>query len=291
MTDLRQSSTYATFMKKRGWIVEKVASTSNSSNKLFLYIKNIPWLPISVAKLQRFEKIPDFQVLKNIVRKYRVVSLTLEPGNIPNLTSSQLEKGFIDNGFKKSRSPFLPTKTVQIDLTKLERVLFSEMKKDARMSISKAKRNCKIRIISQHQKNKIKDFYSFWKRNGKGYIPSFSEFSLVLNIFRENAFLTVVYRQGQTLAGAVILTSPENAYYYYAFTSSKGRGTFSGYLVVWEAMREARRRKCKTFDLEGVYDDRFTKLKRWKGFTLFKKKFGGEVVEYPAVYTRNFLPF
>lgn len=290
MKDLRQTISYARFMGKRCWIVEKVVSASNSSCKLFLYIKRIPFLPISVAKLQRFEMMPDFRALEKIARKHRVVSLTLEPGIIPGFSSSQIEKVMVKNGFKKSNSPFLPTKTVHIDLTKSEKILLSQMKKDARMSISKAKKNIKAKLTSTDQKLKIIDFYSFWKKHGKGYIPSFSEFSLLCETFGQKVFVITAYDQEELLAGAVILLTSDIAYYYFAVTSSLGRREFAGYLVVWEAMREARERKCKIFDLEGIYDDRFIKLKRWKGFTLFKKKFGGEEVFYPGIYSRLIVP-
>jgi len=59
------------------------------------------------------------------------------------------------------------------------------------------------------------------------------------------------------------------------------------YLVVWELMQEAKKRGCKTWDWEGIYDERWPN-KGWKGFTHFKKSFGGYEVEFPGSFTRWF---
>lgn len=48
----------------------------------------------------------------------------------------------------------------------------------------------------------------------------------------------------------------------------------------------AKKRGCKIFDFEGIYDERFPN-KSWLGFTHFKKSFGGYEVSYPGTYTKT----
>ena len=112
------------------------------------------------------------------------------------------------------------------------------------------------------------------------------------DVFDKDAFVVCCFSKGSgLLAGAVIVSFDKCAYYYYAVTSDKGREFLAGYLVVWEAMREAKRRGYQVFDFGGIYDDRFKYLKRWQGFSAFKKKFGGEEVNYPGPFVRLLFPF
>ncbi len=83
-------------------------------------------------------------------------------------------------------------------------------------------------------------------------------------------------------AGCVLLTHKNTAYYHHAATTKEGRDLLAGYLVLWEALRLAKEQGCLKFDFEGIYDERYHKrTKAWKGFTYFKKKFGGKEIIYP----------
>jgi len=99
-------------------------------------------------------------------------------------------------------------------------------------------------------------------------------------------------KKREVVAGTIILIadSPDKkadktAYYYYAFTSKKGRKLLAQYELVWEAIKLAKKRGCKTFDLEGIYDPRFP-VKSWCGFSHFKKSFGGKEINYPGCFRK-----
>src|SRR3989344_254659 len=111
------------------------------------------------------------------------------------------------------------------------------------------------------------------RRGGKIY-----GFRALIECFGKKCFCVVVGEE----AGAVILTHKKTAYYYYAGSSTKSD---LPYLAVWEAMKEAKRRGCTTWDFEGIYDARWPN-KGWKGFSHFKKSFGGREVEFPGCFTR-----
>ena len=71
------------------------------------------------------------------------------------------------------------------------------------------------------------------------------------------------------------------AFDWFGANTSVGRNLLAKPLVLWEAIKESKRRGLKVFDFEGIYDKRFPKLnKGWKGFSNFKKGFGGEKVEF-----------
>jgi len=246
--DLRQSQEYAKYLKSIGWLVEKI-------NEDYIYIRKIPLTPFSIIKIQRPRKIP-FQKIEKIVKKYRAFAIYLEPNFEFRITNHELKK----RGYGLSKSPFLPTKTTQLDLIQLEEKILAGMKKDARYELRKAEKEA-VQLI------KVKDltkFHRAWKRSvdWRRYVPSLK---------------SLKHLQKKT------------AYYYYAFSSKEGRRKSAQYLLVWEAIKLAKKRGCKIFDFEGIYDERFP-IKAWKGFSHFKKSFGGKIIQYPGCFVKYQLP-
>ena len=88
------------------------------------------------------------------------------------------------------------------------------------------------------------------------------------------------------IAGTIVLIAGRVAYYYYAFTAKEGRKTLAQYGLVWEAIRKAKKRGCRIFDFEGIYDKRFP-MKPWHGFSHFKKSFSGKEVDYPGCWKKS----
>jgi lipid II:glycine glycyltransferase (peptidoglycan interpeptide bridge formation enzyme) len=301
MRDLRQSSSYAEFMQRKGWIIEKISidpkaidATNLKKTKkrfIFAYIRKMPLFPLSVMKIQRFNFIPDFEDFTKIAKEHRVFYIVLEPGILPDYSFNKIDQLMKSYGYKKSKDPFLPSKTVQIDLNESRKDIFNKIHKKTRNLIRKAEKLCKVEIILHQDTDKLMRFYKFWKNYGKGYIPSNSEFLLLINTFGKNFFLIIAKNNDGILAGTVILVSDRSAYYYYSVTSPLGRKSASGYAIVRRVLEEVKNRNCEIFDFDGIYDERFPQLKGWKGFTAFKKKFGGEVTTYPGVYVKYLFPF
>lgn len=268
--DLRQSSQYANFMKLIGWLVEKV-------NGDYIYIRKIPLTPFSVVKLQRPKIIP-FKKIDQLAKKYRAFAVYLEPlaFNHPSPISH--------HQYRPCRLPFLPTKTIHIDLTQSEGKILAGMEKDARYSIRKARRT----VIKKFSNEEIEEFHQAWKKSvsWRRYIPSLESLKALKKSFGKNA----IFLTGNYLAGTVILIAGKTAYYYYAFSSGEGREKFAQYLLVWEAIKEAKKQGCKIFDFEGIYDERFPQ-KSWKGFSHFKEGFGGKEIEYVGCFVKYRLPF
>ena len=129
-------------------------------------------------------------------------------------------------------------------------------------------------------------FYKIWKKSAKRkslWIPPVKDYLSLLKSFDKNCFCITIDDQ----AGAVILVHDSVAYYYYAGATGEGTKQNLPYLIVWKAMQEAKKRKCKIWDFEGIYDERWPN-KGWKGFSHFKKSFGGYEVEFPGSFTKWF---
>ena len=272
MQDLRQSSNYARYMERIGWKVE-------SFDGCQIFIKKLPLLG-SFIKIQRPEKIP-FLKIEKLAKQYRAFAVCLEPSTINHKSS------IINHGYRPSKSPYAPSKTLQIDLTLSEEEILAQMKKDGRYSIRKAEKE-EIKIL---RNGDIKTFHQAWKKFNyhRLWIPSFKWLQALKDSFRKDFFQLIV--NDPPLAGIILLKHDQIMSYYYAFSSKEGQKLFVPYLLVWEGIKLAKKQGCQVFDFEGIEDPRYKATKSWRGFTHFKKSFGGKEIEYPGSFTKYRLPF
>ncbi len=262
--DLRQSKEFARYMKSSGWVVEKV-------NACYVYLRKLPLLPPLIMKLQYPDPPVPFGKVEKLVKKYKPLKVEIQP--------LKKESGFEKHAYKLGGGGHV-TKTLLIDLTQSEKKILSQMKKDARYGIRKAEKE-KLQIIEVID---LEKFHGIWRQSvgWRKYVPSLKTLNRLKKAFGKRA----VFLAANDLAGTVILLTGDSAYYYYAFTSKKGRREMAQYLLVWKGIKLSKKRGCRLFDFEGIYDKRFP-VKAWQGFSHFKKSFGGKEIEYPGCFTRS----
>ncbi|MFH1971451.1 MAG: peptidoglycan bridge formation glycyltransferase FemA/FemB family protein, partial [Patescibacteria group bacterium] len=248
-----------------GWIIE-----NNKGN--YIFIKKIPIIG-SIIKIQRPEFV-DYKKIKELEKKYKAFQIIIEPKNEFDT------KNLIQMGYKISKSSFLPSKTLKLDLTTSKEDIFNNLKKDARRII---KEETTYKIFNSD--NDIQMFRSAWKNavNLKRYIPSIKKLRSLKKSFKKNCFFALSETKN---TGAIFLIADKTAYYWQAFTNKEGRKNTEQYKVVWEGILWAIKNGVKIFDFEGIYDERFPN-KTWLGFTHFKKSFGGEEFKYPGCFIKT----
>jgi len=236
--------------------------------------------------------------IDKVLRENRVMMCKLEPLSIspchPPLKFSPAARvfavrggnseGVIPAGFRQDNWPLLGTKTLRVDLSRPLGLIRQSFKKDARYCLRRVHGS-----PSKVSKNHFEDFYQIWKKSGKIkrlWIPSERSYQALVEVFGEKAFCVTV----NNLAGCLVLTHERTAYYYYSGALPEGKRFNLPYLVVWEAMKEAKKRGCKQWDFEGIYDSRWPN-KGWRGFSHFKKSFDGIEVEFPGCFTKWMWPF
>lgn len=266
--DIRQSKEYAGFLKEIGWTVEKLQKDQ-------VFIKKIPLIG-SAIKIQRTQKI-DFKKLQEICEQNRIFQIIVEPEvNFGDL------KSLYKNGFKLSGTPYLPTKTLQVDLTKSKKEIIAQMKKDGRYSLRKSEK-----IVVKEEKN-IEKFREQWFSvvGHKRHVLPLKH----MNAFKKTFGKKMILISWRKESGGMFLIAGDTAYYWIGFTSDKARDSLAQYQVIWKGMMWAKENGAKVFDFEGIYDDRFP-IKGWQGFTHFKKSFGGKEIIYPGSFIKWRNPF
>ncbi len=288
MVDIRQTEAYAKYLKSLGWKVERVGEIN-------YFIRKFPIIG-SILKIQRPEEL-RFDIISKLCRKYGVFQIILEPSLSSSIGSFEYNnKLMLAHGFKLSKSPYLPTKTLQIDLTQSNQSIFRKFKKDARQAI---KRGETLIIKEYSTPNEIKIFREAWKKCVKlnRFVPGVEQLINLRKSFPLNhsLFLASHNISGSIIGGVIFTTSFHKrsnyiTYYWQAFSNSEGRSTLSSYSLLWHGILWAKKYGSKFFDLEGIYDPRFPN-KTWLGFTHFKRSFNGYEVEYPGCYIKNRFPY
>lgn len=277
--DLRQSANYAKYLESEGWIVEHIQG-------VYYYLKKVPILGY-VLKIQRPKKL-FIKSITQLISKYKPWQISIEPDS--NINCSLLT----DHGYKLSKSPFLPTKTLKIDLTRSVKQITADF--DKRL-MSKIFRGSKVKTKMLKTPNEIRIFQKEWK-NSVSFsrnVPSVDQLLNIKNSYQQKDVLILASHNiiSRIIGGALFTICRERddivCYYWYGFTNKEGRTLLSHFSLIYQAILWAKKRGCTKFDFEGIYDDRFPN-KSWLGFTRFKKEFGGYEVSYTGCYKKSRLP-
>jgi len=275
MIDLRQSKNYAKYLELEGWIVEHIKG-------VYYYLKKVPILGY-VLKIQRPKKL-FIKSINQLISKYKPWQVSIEPSNEYDAIS------LMQHGYKISKNPFLPTKTLQIDLTKSVKQITADFDKRLMCKIA---RGSKVKTKILKTPNEIRIFQKAWK-NSVSFsrnVPSVDQLLNIKNSYQQKDVLILASHNiiGRIIGGALFTICRERddivCYYWYGFTNKEGRALLSHFSLMYQAILWAKMMGCKKFDFEGIYDDRFPN-KSWLGFTRFKKSFGGYEVNYSGCYKK-----
>lgn len=263
-------------MQRLKWDVEAV----DGSN---VFIKRFPLMG-TMAKIHRPEKLPSLTKLIPFLRNNRVRRLVVEP------IATERQSRFIrwcqnlPSWVTLNRSPFLPTKTIRIDLSKDLEDTFASFTEAKRRAVRRA---IKLGItVKESQdidalvrvKNTSSGMFGFITTTGIHHLWDIfapKHASILLASHGNNA---------KPVGGILLLFWNGVAYYWIAAGTKKAKKLFAPTLLVYEALKLAKLRKAKSFDFVGVWDERIPNQNReWLGFTKFKEGFGGKELYYPIL--------
>ena len=285
--DVRQSPEYVKYIESIGWQVEKISKGN-------VFVKKFPLIG-SLIKIQRIDPPIPFEEIENLAKKHHAFQVIVEPSfpQSPQTPQPPL-------GYRLLKSPFIPTKTLTLDLKRTEKEIFASFSKNKRRDIRIAEKNhLVIKEGSPQDFVRLKK-KTLWKkrilplgteREVLPLVKAFGGKSKILVVYPSEARQFGGAKEGLPLAGTLLLFHNKTAYYWQAAATNTGKKFMAPTLLLWEAIKLAKKKGCEVFDFEGVYDERFPKNKSWLGFTHFKKGFGGKEVFYPEPSVKNRLPF
>ncbi len=267
--DLRQCPEYARYLSRTGW---DVATLRANKQPVFVYLKPLV-AGLKFAKVQRYDAL-DLTALERLRRRHRVIYLVLEPAAPIKIEAYRQER------YCLSRSAYLPTKTLVLDLGQSKTEIFAAFSKNLKRTLNRPPQAKAVTADPE-------EFYYFWRRHSRLWPMPKESFLKLMDSFGAKGRLYASRLNDQLISGVILLQTPTTAYYYQAWTAPLGRAVNAHHHLVWQILQELKIRRIKTFDFDGLDDPRFPR-RSWQGFSRFKRQWGGREIEYPGSFQRWF---
>lgn len=242
----------------------------------FLHIRHGPVFQ------EKYSKIIYWKNFINEIKKLAVSERTWFIRISPMMSDSPAnEKLLSDLGFRVAPIQAMDAEVCWVlELNKSEPELLSNMRKTTRNLIRQAQKQSMIIEESNDIDRFLKLYVLTYHRHKfiphQGIREEFEVFSK-----QKQAKLLIAKHNEQDLAGAIILFfGPQAIYHHGASIKTK---IPVNYLLQWEAIRIAKNRGCQYYNFWGIAPDDKPNHP-WKGITMFKKGFGGEVKQFLHVH-------
>lgn len=230
--------------------------------------------------------------LETIARRRRAIFIKIDPEvvvgtGVPGQeTAQERESGQVvqadlrARGWKFSSEQIQFRNTVMIDLTEPEDAWLARLKQKARYNLRLGeKRAVQVRMGNTADLQMLYQMYAETSVRDGFLIRSVDYYlnlwTLFLNANRLDVFIAQV--EGQPVAAIMVFYFAEKAWYLQGMSTALHREKMPNYLLQWHAMRRARARGCKSYDLWGA-PDQFTEQDGLWGVYKFKDSLGGQTV-------------
>jgi lipid II:glycine glycyltransferase (peptidoglycan interpeptide bridge formation enzyme) len=238
---------------------------------------------------------PFWSEVDLICTKHRAIFCKLEPDRWENEN-----RKLMTETWSLSRYNIQPPRTIVVDIQDSEEAIMARMKQKCRYNIRLAeKKGVTVRPWD--------DLYTFYKmlqltggRDGFG-VHSVEYYQRAYQLFYPigKCELLVAEFEGKALAALMVFACGYRAWYVYGASTDEERNRMPTYLLQWEAMRWAKARGCREYDLWGVPDEDESQLEAnfenrhdglW-GVYRFKRGFGGELKRATQALDRVYYPW
>lgn len=273
-----QSKEWETARKKMGVETARIEG-------LLLTIHKIPLLKYKIGYLAR-SKIIDEKTLKNLFyfgKKNNLIFIKIEPYE-RKTSKLKFDKSL---NLIKSPHPLFPDWTQILDLTKSEEELIKKIHPKTRYNIRLSQK--KGVIIKEMSNDKgfeifVKLYFETCRR--QKYLGHNLKYHQIVwkNLKNKIAHILIAFYKNEPLAAYQIWIYENIGYYVYGGSSLKYRNLMGANLLMWEAIKFAKKNNCKIFDMWGSLPPNYNKNHSWAGFTKFKENYGTEFVEMIGSY-------
>ena len=256
----------------------------------FLFLPHGPNIKNQKSEIRNPKQIQNFKFqilnqlleeLKKLVKKENCSFIRIAP--ILQRKEENI-KIFKNLGFRDAPIHIHPELTWELDLTPSEEELLMGLRKTTRYLIRQAQKNKDIEIYQSKNIEDIEIFNNLYQEvvDRHRFVP-FSlnylknEF-LAFNSDNQISIFLGKYKN-EIISSGIFIFWQNIGFYHHGATSLKYPKIPVSYLLQWEAIREAKKRYCQTFNFWGIAPTNNQKHP-WSGLTLFKMGFGGQKKEY-----------
>ena len=202
-------------------------------------------------------------------------------------------------GFKSTNENIQPPRTIMVNLQGTDDELLARMNQGTRRKI----RQCREKGV-QIYKGSFEDIDAFNAlmfdtANRKEFHARDANYQkLAYEFYKEGNFVELLMARigAKHLAGIMVFAVGDTAWYLYGASSSTDREFMASYGLQWEAIKWARGRGCKQYDLWGIPDAEPEVLETefqkrsdglW-GVYGFKRGFGGKIIRSVGALVKTY---
>lgn len=272
--EFQQSPLYAKYIEALHWDVLHVDNVQ-------MFYKKIPFMG-GLLKIQRPYILPPVSKLKKLITTYSVKTLAIEPIPLQNVRLYKKWVVAVSAYCRIVRSEYMLTKTILVDLTPAEKDIFNKFSEAKRRAVRKAQKNG----VAVTESQDITELIRIKNKSGGifGFITTHGIDKFWGIMAPRHATILLAHHNADLIGGILLVFWNTTAFYWVAGASKVGKKLSAPTILVWEALRTARKRGAKKFDFLGVWDERRPNEHHdWKGFTRFKEGFGGTQLYYPLL--------
>jgi lipid II:glycine glycyltransferase (peptidoglycan interpeptide bridge formation enzyme) len=289
---LKQSYEWGEFRQELGWKAHRVVVSDKDGIRLTASVLQKP-LPLGQcffycpegpvvaggewnqrANQKAFEQFSVF--LKQLAKSENALFLKIDPEVVADEFPLKWLGGL---NFVDSPEDIQPAAITHVDLTPKEEDILAAMKQKGRYNVRYAIKKG-VTVRSGTSEAELDTFYRLHeetsKRQGITYRSKdyYAAFRAHFMDQPDYAKFLIAELNGEPLAATLVSFFGPGSIYLYGGSSLQDRNVHAAYLVQWEGMKEARRRKCAFYNLTGIAasDD---PNDSWAGLRQFKLKFGG----------------
>jgi lipid II:glycine glycyltransferase (peptidoglycan interpeptide bridge formation enzyme) len=304
---LLQTWRWGEFKSKFGWSVDRILVRGRSGHAMAQVLFRQKF-GLSIGYIPRGPIVPDndIEAIRNLAkaldktaRRRRALKVIVEP----NL---ELPEAVVNlQPLSVGPEHIQPSRTVKVDLRDDDGLL-QQMHQKTRYNVRMAQRRGVIALRMKPTDEAVSVFYGLLQDTSSRNTFSIHDeayYREFLRTFGDDAVLLFASVEDRPVAGVIAVSCGEEAIYMYGASSTQHRAHGAGFYVQFEAMRWARDRGCKRYDLWGIPDKdpessavdgggriAGTSSDDWRGLYEFKTRFGGQIIDYPAPLEKRYVP-
>jgi len=245
----------------------------------------VPHGPVAKLKTKN-EKLKILEILlgelKKIAKDEKAIFIRVSPIWERNEENNEIFKKL---GFKLAPIHVHPEASWKLDLRISEGELFMGLRKTTRYLIRQAQKDKDIEIFQSPKIEDTEIFNNLYQEVVKSqhFVPfSYEYLKNEFLAFQPDNQISIFFGKykGEIVASAFVLFWSNIGFYHHAALLPKYHKIPIAYSLLWEAIREAKRRGCILYDFWGYVNPKENPEHPWAGPTLFKMGFGGKPYEY-----------
>jgi len=226
--------------------------------------------------------------LKKIMRRKRAIFCKINPAI---RKSDEIEKWYVEAGFRKSNIRDMHICTYQINLKQNLETIWKRFRGNVRTAIRKAEKSG-VYVKCAHNEKDLRDFYTVYhtlQEKGKITIHNFNFFKKVWEKLapKGQAKIFNAYLNGKVIATEFILLYGEKAEQMWTANIRLKTDVGASQLIHWRIINWLKENGFSVYDLGGVPPDK----NELPGIHFYKSGFGGDFIEYLGEYEISSNPF